>query len=623
MIKKLFINQWRETTRSVIWTRNLVANILLGLLYLLLVVNFLTVGLAINEIFAKVAPGKDPVTLLNSGLLFYFLADILLRIIFQKNHGLFAKPYLYLPLKRSTLVNYLLSKSFLSIFNFLPLFFVIPFLVKVVIPAHSLIQGLTWLIAFISVLLVDCFIVAFLKKSSLKTSKYGVYAAILLAAVIVSDKYNYISISSISASFFSGFITNPGLVLIPIALFAGVYFINYRLLINNFYLENFETQKKIHFRSFKLFDILESFGETGKYISLELKLLLRNKRSRTMVLYSLSMILIGFFIYPAYTNKTHYPRPSREVQQKISAYKISEKNDPDAENVTFKVISKNVPTGATVFIAGNLKFLKDGKSDELPLIKQQDGSWVETLPIKKSTKIEYKITLGKPNLEPLNGDGSAPKENVLNVTGDTTLIINAASWSTPKEDVFSLIMLIYFGIIITGIFLLTYGQFVLSWESSYFDAIITKEINFNKYLHAKYMIMIVAGCIIYLISLFYGFFGMNIVKINTAAFLYNIGVNPFVLMFIATFNRKRFDLSISMMSQQGKGAGQYLAVIPTLLIPTAIIAPLALWGYQTEALLSIGFLGIAGLIFHKQLMRLILKQFFKQKYKMAAGFRQV
>ncbi len=499
MIKQLIINHWKETRRSVIWTKNLAGSILIGFLYLVLVLNLLLIGLSFGQVFATAAPGKNPVTILNGGLLYYLLFDFILRMIFQKNQGIAIKPYLYLPVKRSTQINYLLSLSFLSIFNFLPLFFLVPFTLELVIKAYSVVRGLGWLLCFILLLLVNCFLVVYIKKSSFKNSRAGIIAFIILAAAVVSDIFNLISISKFSTDLFNIFLANPEFVIILAAILFLVYSAAYRLLLNNFYLESFQTEKKAHFKSFKLFDILESYGETGTYISLELKLLLRNKRSRNLLLFSAAMLAIGLAIYPSYTLK----------------------------------------------------------------LKQ------------------HGIRLS------------------------------------------SLVMLIYIGIAITGMFLITYGQYILSWESSYFDAIITKRINFYYYLNAKYKLMIVMGCIFFLFGLPYGFFGFDIVKINFAAFLYNLGVNTFVLMFLATYNRKRFDLNMRMMSQQGRGASQYIAGIPTILIPTAIFLPFAILKHPDIALIFLGALGAAGILFQKQLMGIIVRQFYKQKYKMAAGFRQL
>lgn len=623
MIKLLLINQWKETTRSVNWTKNLAGNILIGLLYLVLVLNFLIIGLQVDKVFSEIAPGKNPVIIFNSILIYYLLFDFIIRLVFQKNQGLIVKPYLYLPVKRSTLINFLLFKSFFSIFNFLPLFLVVPFTIENIIPAYSLMRGLVWLACFILFLLINCFLVAYIKKSSFKNFRAGIITFVILAAAVLSDIYNLISISKFSAELFGIFIANPEFVFILGAVFFLVYSANFRLLLNNFYIESFQIQKKSHFNSFKLFDILESFGETGVYISLELKLLLRNKRSRNILVYSVAMIAIGLFIYPTYQTRNVYPKAGKRILQNIESYKRSMENKPDSKKVTFKVISNNIPFGAAVFVAGNQNIMRDWKPDGLPLEKGQDGEWIGSLPLKENTVLNYKITLGNWSAQRLNRDGSTPEDFVLNVNRDTTIIINAEKWAAPQLPVTSLIMLIYIGIAITGMFLLTYGQFILSWESSYFDAIITKKINFYNYLKAKYLLMVSVGCVFFILSLPYGYFGIKIIEINFAAFLYNIGINTFMLMYLATFNRKRFDLTSSMMSQQGKGAGQYIAGIPTLLIPTAIFLPFALLDHINAALILLGAIGLAGIFFQKQIMNFIIKQFYKQKYKMAAGFRQL
>jgi hypothetical protein len=177
------------------------------------------------------------------------------------------------------------------------------------------------------------------------------------------------------------------------------------------------------------------------------------------------------------------------------------------------------------------------------------------------------------------------------------------------------------GIIIVGIFLLAYGQFMLGWESSHFDSILSNPINYEKYFKAKLYIMVISCLLFYVTTLPYAAFGFRVLFTNTAVLFYNIGVNTYVLFFMACLNRKRLDLDQSIMSTQGKGAGQYLAIIPTLLIPTIIFVPFALTDNIMLGLGILAGLGILGLIMRNPIMKLIIGYFYKNKYKLATAFR--
>jgi hypothetical protein len=73
---------------------------------------------------------------------------------------------------------------------------------------------------------------------------------------------------------------------------------------------------------------------------------------------------------------------------------------------------------------------------------------------------------------------------------------------------------------------------------------------------------------------------------------------------------------------QGLGATHWLSMLPAFLLPVLIYVPFNLLGYSRAGLLFIGAIGVAGLLFHKSLLNLVLKQFLKRKHAMAAGFRE-
>jgi hypothetical protein len=73
---------------------------------------------------------------------------------------------------------------------------------------------------------------------------------------------------------------------------------------------------------------------------------------------------------------------------------------------------------------------------------------------------------------------------------------------------------------------------------------------------------------------------------------------------------------------QGLGATHWLSMLPAFLLPVIIYLPFSWAGLQTAGLIFIGALGLAGLLFHKSMLNIVLKQFYKRKYIMAEGFRE-
>lgn len=188
------------------------------------------------------------------------------------------------------------------------------------------------------------------------------------------------------------------------------------------------------------------------------------------------------------------------------------------------------------------------------------------------------------------------------------------------------IMFIFPGIFMTGFMMMSYGQFVPGWQSAHFDALLTKRLSPYTFYLSKFWMFVPACTIAYLVTLLYGLMpniGGKIMAINTACFLYNIGVNTFVILFMSTYNKKRIDLSKSAsFNWQGVGASQFIMMLPTLVLPILIYLPFGLMDQPWWGIAAIGLAGLLGFIFHKQLMGLVVKRFQREKYKIAAGFRQ-
>ncbi|RNI26971.1 DUF5687 family protein [Rufibacter latericius] len=187
-------------------------------------------------------------------------------------------------------------------------------------------------------------------------------------------------------------------------------------------------------------------------------------------------------------------------------------------------------------------------------------------------------------------------------------------------------MLIFPGIFMTGFMMLSYGQFVPGWQSAHFDALLTKRLSPYTFYLAKFWMFVPACAFAYLVTLLYGLMpghGGKIMLINTACFLYNIGINTFVVLYLSTYNKKRIDLSKSAsFNWQGVGASQFIMMLPALLLPILIYLPFSLMGNPWWGIAAMGLVGLLGFIFHKQLLGVVVKRFQQEKYAIAAGFRQ-
>ncbi|MEM6515835.1 MAG: DUF5687 family protein, partial [Bacteroidota bacterium] len=147
MTVKHFISlEWKQYFRSAYWQKSIALNILMIFLALYFIVCFLIMGIALYPMLKDFYPEQDPLVIVNSFLFYYILGDIILRFFFQKLPVMSVKPLLTLPVKRSKVVHYVLRKSALSFFNFLPLFAFVPFSIMLLINDYAVGGVLTWLL---------------------------------------------------------------------------------------------------------------------------------------------------------------------------------------------------------------------------------------------------------------------------------------------------------------------------------------------------------------------------------------------------------------------------------------------------------------------------------------------
>jgi len=184
-------------------------------------------------------------------------------------------------------------------------------------------------------------------------------------------------------------------------------------------------------------------------------------------------------------------------------------------------------------------------------------------------------------------------------------------------------MMIFVGIFITGGVGMSVGNYFLGWESSFFDAILANNIDFDKYFRAKYLILLGTAVFSYVVTIPYAFYGWEILYINTMCFLMNIGISAHIILIFCSNNKKRMDLSRgAAFNYQGVGASQFVIMLPLLLMPVIIYSLFAIFLDRIPAATILGLLGIAGLLFHKPIMNYVVERFIRRKYIIAEGFRE-
>jgi len=480
----------RETTRSAVWNKNTVINIVFWLFMLYMIGCFMMLGFFLDRILENAVPDSDPVTLLNGALLYYFGLELLIRFFMQPTPAMSITPFMHLPVKRSFLMHFLLARSIINPLNYISFLIFLPFAVRAVSAYYSGIAALGWLLTLFLMVVFVIYVNVYIKRQMTVKPIVSLCCGLAFVALITLEIFDVFSIMNLSSSLFDAVLVQPLWILAPVALAAGVYLLNYRFLKACFYPEEIDRRNIKKHVAVQSLSFMSRFGYIGELIGLELKLILRHKRTKSVLYITPLFILYGLIFYPQ------------------------------------PVYNNNI------------------------------------------------------------------------------------------------LLLLFVGICVTGMTMLSYGNFIVAWESKFFDGILTREGSIFDYLRAKYY-MLVSFCIIsYVLSTPYAFFGIRFLWIQTACFLFNIGVGALIMLWFVKYSRKRIELTQgSAFNWQGTGASHFISTMPAILLPI-IIAGIFSWvGLEYWGLSILALLGLIGVLCHKWIIQALCRSFTQAKYEMAEGFR--
>lgn len=297
MITRFLDFEWKQFFRSMFWQKSIATNILMGIFALYFVVVFLSIGVGGFYILKKELPGKDPLDIVNGLLLFFVIGDLIFRYLMQKLPVMNIKPMLILNIKKSKLINYVLAKSAFSFFNVLGMFFFVPFafvLIKEGYPASS---AFSWLTAMILIAFAANYLNFLINKSNIAF----VALAGVLGSIIALQQFGVYDFTGGSLAIFKGFYNQWPLVAIPAILVVVLYYLNFKKLKTQIYLDDAIQTKTQEAKTSDL-SFIDRFGDLAPFIKNEMRLIWRNKRTKTVFLMS---FLFLFYAIIFFSNKTY------------------------------------------------------------------------------------------------------------------------------------------------------------------------------------------------------------------------------------------------------------------------------------------------------------------------------
>ena len=491
MYKRFISLQWKAFFRSASLGKSIGLKIFMAFLALYFAIVFLLLGVGLYPILKEAFPGEEPLEIVNKWLLIYFGFELTMRFFLQTLPVMTVKPLLSLPIPKKKVVNYMLLQSLFSFFNFLPLLLIVPFAAFTAYKADAGIGAMiAWAFAVYFLVLCVNYINFLLKKKFADNLKTLLPYLVMILVLYALERFDIFSVTGLVASGMNAVLEMPFLAIVPLLLLIALYKWNQNVLLKKFYLDESLKGKVTEAKS-QDFQWLRKFGNIAPFLQLDLKLIWRNKRPRSLIFISTLIMGYGMIFYP---NDTYQGMPA---------------------------------------------------------------------------------------------------------------------------------FFVFVGIFMTGIFMINFGQFIPAWDASYYSMMMSQNIPLKQYLNSKAALIIFSIVLLTILTTPYVYFGYNILIINLACAVYNIGVNVPVLLLAGSYNRKRIDLEKSpFMNYQGTGAAQWLIALPLMIVPILIFWLLNKFVSFNIAVITLAALGFLGILFRNVIMEMVVQAYKKNKYAMINGFKQ-
>lgn len=282
---------WRSRNRG----GSVAAQILLGFFMLYFLLIAVGIGFGMSYFLPEVFKDQDIIMSFNGIILFYFMFDFVMRLQLQELPTLSIIPYLHLKVPKWKIIQFLNAKALFSAFNIWPFFLFFPFCLTRIMNVYGTSAAIMYLVSILSITVFNNYLALYIKRKSISNVIYTVAGFSFIAVFAALEYYKIISIMSGSDTVFKTLARYPyaGFAF-TVAAFL-IFKINSVYLRRNLYAEELSQiqEKKVSTE----YAFLNRFGKVGELAALELKLILRHKRSRSALMLGFLFLFYGFLFY--------------------------------------------------------------------------------------------------------------------------------------------------------------------------------------------------------------------------------------------------------------------------------------------------------------------------------------
>ena len=270
----------------------LAIKLLMGFVVLYFVGFLLFAGIAVYPILSDQFPERDPISIINSVLVLIFISELIIRYFLQQLPVTEIKSFLLLSIPKKLIIRNVLFRSLFSVYNATPVLFYLPISISMLQDDYALGQVIAWWVAVTAFSLCLNFI------SFLATKNNKALAGFVILIILLYLIESYIHVETLSAVgyFFDVLTMEPLWVLVPLGVFVLLYQITFSFLKKNLNLEGSLAAKK-EVANAGRYDFLDVFGSHALFLKNDLRLIVRNVRSKNIVTMSFLFLFYGLFFF--------------------------------------------------------------------------------------------------------------------------------------------------------------------------------------------------------------------------------------------------------------------------------------------------------------------------------------
>src|SRR5690606_23162962 len=279
MLKHFLLLEWRSFFRAASFRSGMFLRIVMILAALYFIGIFTLMGIGLYFILQKME--MDPFLTVNRFIIYYLIADLLVRFFLQNTPVMNIRSLLTLNTTKNQIVGYSLGKTVLSFFNWLHIFFLLPFTIVLMREGLNPVGAIGWFFGIFALIFANNFLN--ILSDNNKVLLYGLGLILVSAGIL-----HYLGIfdpTVYTEPLFNALYTSPVYALIPVLVLCLLAYLTFMFFRNHLYLDSGLSIKQKDAQT-ENYSWLNQFGTLGTFLKNDIKLIKRNKRSRTTILMS-------------------------------------------------------------------------------------------------------------------------------------------------------------------------------------------------------------------------------------------------------------------------------------------------------------------------------------------------